>query len=63
MLKIASPQRQRGQPSLTLRAGKRVTAMKPPRETQPEPNPDLWTLTQAADFLDVSRKQLLDLIR
>ncbi len=26
-------------------------------------NPDLWTLTQAADFLDVSRKQLLDLMR
>ncbi|HZV07226.1 MAG TPA: helix-turn-helix domain-containing protein [Gemmataceae bacterium] len=37
--------------------------MKSPRETLPEPNPDLWTLTQAADFLDVSRKQLLDLIR
>ena len=32
-------------------------------DTLPEPNPDLWTLTQAADFLDVSRKQLLDLIR
>lgn len=26
-------------------------------------NPDLWTLAQAADFLDMSRKQLLDLIR
>jgi excisionase family DNA binding protein len=37
--------------------------MKPPRESLPEPNPDLCTLTQAADFLDVSRKQLLDLIR
>jgi excisionase family DNA binding protein len=37
--------------------------MKSPRETLPEPNPDLWTLTQAADFLHVSRKQLLDLIR
>jgi excisionase family DNA binding protein len=33
------------------------------RETSPDANPDLWTLTQAADFLDVSRKQLLDLIR
>jgi excisionase family DNA binding protein len=33
------------------------------RATLPEPNSDLWTLTQAADFLDVSRKQLLDLIR
>ncbi len=33
------------------------------RETVPEPNPDLWTLAQAADFLNVSRKQLLDLIR
>jgi excisionase family DNA binding protein len=32
-------------------------------ETLPEGNPDLWTLTQAADFLDVSRKHLLDLIR
>jgi len=32
-------------------------------DTPPEANPDLWTLTQAADFLDVSRKQLLDLIR
>ena len=37
--------------------------MNRPRETLPESNPDLWTLTQAADFLDVSRKQLLDLIR
>jgi excisionase family DNA binding protein len=34
-----------------------------PRDSLPEANPDLWTLTQAADFLDVSRKQLLDLIR
>ncbi len=33
------------------------------REYVPEPNPDLWTLAQAADFLNVSRKQLLDLIR
>jgi excisionase family DNA binding protein len=32
-------------------------------DTPPEANPDLWTLAQAADFLDVSRKQLLDLIR
>lgn len=37
--------------------------MNHPRDTPPDPNPDLWTLTQAADFLDVSRKQLLDLIR
>ncbi len=33
------------------------------RDSLPEANPDLWTLTQAADYLDVSRKQLLDLIR
>jgi excisionase family DNA binding protein len=38
-------------------------AVNPPRDTTPDSNPDLWTLTQAADFLDVSRKQLLDLIR
>lgn len=37
--------------------------MHPSHETLPEPNPDLWTLTQAGDFLNVSRKQLLDLIR
>jgi excisionase family DNA binding protein len=37
--------------------------MNHPHDSEPEPNPDLWTLTQAADFLDVSRKQLLDLIR
>ena len=37
--------------------------MRHPSDTVPEPNPDLWTLTQAADFLDMSRKQLLDLIR
>ena len=37
--------------------------MSQPREFVPKPNPDLWTLTQAADFLGVSRKQLLDLIR
>lgn len=37
--------------------------MNHPHETTPDINPDLWTLTQAADFLDVSRKQLLDLIR
>jgi excisionase family DNA binding protein len=37
--------------------------MNPFRDVLPEPNPDLWTLAQAADFLDVSRKQLLDLIR
>lgn len=37
--------------------------MNRPHTTLPAPNPDLWTLTQAADFLDVSRKQLLDLIR
>jgi excisionase family DNA binding protein len=34
-----------------------------PHNSPPDTNPDLWTLTQAADFLDVSRKQLLDLIR
>jgi excisionase family DNA binding protein len=34
-----------------------------PREPIPDANPDLWTLTQAANFLDVSRTQLLDLIR
>ncbi|HEY7426528.1 MAG TPA: helix-turn-helix domain-containing protein [Gemmataceae bacterium] len=34
-----------------------------PHDTTSNTNPDLWTLTQAADFLDVSRKQLLDLIR
>lgn len=34
-----------------------------PSDSVPEPNPDMWTLTQAANFLDVSRKQLLDLIR
>jgi excisionase family DNA binding protein len=32
-------------------------------EKPPDANPDLWTLTQSADYLDVSRKQLLDLIR
>jgi excisionase family DNA binding protein len=26
-------------------------------------NPDLWTLGKSADFLDVSRKELLELIR
>jgi excisionase family DNA binding protein len=35
----------------------------PSRDNPPDPNPDLWTLTQAADFLRVSRAQLLDLIR
>jgi len=39
------------------------TAVKQSRDTTSDINPDLWTLTQAADFLDVSRKQLLDLIR
>ncbi len=39
------------------------TTVNHPRETSQDANPDLWTLTQAADFLDVSRKQLLDLIR
>jgi excisionase family DNA binding protein len=39
------------------------TTMRHPSECLPEPNPDLWTLTQVADFLDLSRKQLLDLIR
>jgi excisionase family DNA binding protein len=34
-----------------------------PNDATPNANPDLWTLTQAADYLDVSRKQLLDLIR
>jgi excisionase family DNA binding protein len=33
------------------------------REFVPKPNPDLWTLTQAADYLHLTRKQLLDLIR
>jgi excisionase family DNA binding protein len=33
------------------------------RDYSADANPDLWTLTQAADFLDVSRKELLDLIR
>jgi excisionase family DNA binding protein len=33
-----------------------------PREPIPD-NPDLWTLSQAADFLGVSRGELLDLIR
>ena len=37
--------------------------MRSPQDSPPETNPDLWTLTQAADYLDVSRKQLLDLIR
>jgi excisionase family DNA binding protein len=40
-----------------------LKVMNHPRDTLPEPNPDLWTLTQAAYFLDLSRKQLLDLIR
>jgi excisionase family DNA binding protein len=35
----------------------------PSRDPLTQPNPDLWTLTQAADFLDMSRKQLLELIR
>jgi excisionase family DNA binding protein len=35
----------------------------PSHDPLPQPNPDLWTLTQAADFLDMSRKQLLELIR
>lgn len=39
------------------------TSVSQPREFEPKPNPDLWTLTQAATFLGVSRKQLLDLIR
>jgi excisionase family DNA binding protein len=34
-----------------------------PREPLPELNPDLWTLGQAADFLGISRRALLDLIR
>jgi excisionase family DNA binding protein len=33
-----------------------------PRDPLPD-NPDLWTLTQAADFLGVSRTELLGLIR
>jgi excisionase family DNA binding protein len=37
--------------------------MSHPQDSPPDTNPDLWTLTKAADFLDVSRKQLLDLIR
>ena len=37
--------------------------MSSPRDTLPEPNPDLWTLAEAAVFLRISRKQLLDLIR
>lgn len=37
--------------------------MRHPHESLSETNPDLWTLTQAADYLDVSRKQLLELIR
>jgi excisionase family DNA binding protein len=39
------------------------TAVNSPRDTIPDANPDLWTLTQAADFLGVSRKRLLELIR
>jgi excisionase family DNA binding protein len=34
-----------------------------PQDIPPDTNPDLWTLSQAADYLDLSRKQLLDLIR
>lgn len=62
MLKITGPQRVFLLITV-LRTGERVTIMNRPRETLLESNPDLWTLTQAADFLDVSRKQLLDLIR
>lgn len=29
----------------------------------PPDDPDLWTLGQAADYLEMSRKQLLELIR
>jgi excisionase family DNA binding protein len=36
--------------------------VKPFRESPPE-DPDLWTLGQAADYLEMSRKQLLELIR
>jgi excisionase family DNA binding protein len=32
------------------------------RDSVPE-DPDLWTLGQAADYLELSRKQLLELIR
>jgi excisionase family DNA binding protein len=32
------------------------------RESPPD-DPDLWTLGQAADYLEMSRKQLLELIR
>lgn len=39
------------------------TTVLQPREFDPKPNPDLWTLTQAADYLHLSRKQLLELIR
>ena len=39
------------------------TAVNQSHHTASDTNPDLWTLTQAADFLDMSRKQLLDLIR
>ena len=38
-------------------------AVNHPRDTIPDANSDLWTLTQAADFLRVSRKELLELIR
>jgi excisionase family DNA binding protein len=34
-----------------------------PNEAVSDANPDLWTLTQAADYLAVSRKRLLELIR
>jgi excisionase family DNA binding protein len=37
--------------------------MASPRSSQPDSNPDLWTLGQAADFLGVSRSELLGLIR
>lgn len=33
------------------------------RQADFDANPDLWTLAQAADYLDMSRNQLLDLIR
>ena len=37
--------------------------MDKPRDPPPDLDPDLWTLGEAADFLGVSRSELLVLIR
>jgi len=52
-----------GSESNSLRLSFTSTNVSHSHDTAADANPDLWTLTQAADFLDVSRKELLELIR